>query len=357
MVSTEEEGEVVFHQIQKTKSSWSYKATKKIGEGTFGKVFMCSSHGKSYALKSIDYSDSSNGFPLTALREIKLLKSLKHQNVIEIVEIATRNFNSVGFDRRKCEVFIVFPYVTSDLSVLIQKTALLSNEIQYILRQIVDGMVYLKSKSVIHRDLKTSNILIGNDYTVKIADFGLAKMYIEDECNTPGVVTLWYRAPELLLGCRSYDYSVDVWSLGCILGEMLVRRPIFRGSNEVTQLETIIHTCGSINEKTFSGIEMLEDYSKYRLPQSPRNISKLFEGCDRHAVDLLEHMLVVDPRRRCTVERLQEHKYIKANLDPSLLRRPCKIRKLYARSYNEKQSARKHHSSSDEDNQDQITFV
>lgn len=357
MVSTEEEGEVESHQILNARSRWSYKTTKKIGEGTFGKVFLSSSNGKSYALKSIDYADSTNGFPLTALREIRLLKSLRHQNVIEIVEIATRNFNPVGFDRRRCEVFIVFPYVTNDLNVLIQKTALLGNEIRYILRQIVDGMVYLKSRNIIHRDLKTSNILIGDDYAVKIADFGLAKVHVEDECNTPGVVTLWYRAPELLLGSRSYDYAVDVWSLGCILGEMLVRKPIFRGSNEVTQLETIIHTCGSINEKTFSGIGMLEDYAKYRLPQSPRNIGKIFGDCDRHAVDLLELMLVVDPKRRCAIERLQEHKYIKAHLDASLLRRPCKIRKLHTLSPSGGQSVQKHNSSSDEDNQDQITFV
>lgn len=357
MVSTEEEGEVESHRIQKTRSSWSYKTKKKIGEGTFGKVFLCSSHGKSYALKSIDYSDSSNGFPLTALREIKLLKSLKHQNIIEIVEITTRNFNPVGFGREKCEMFIVFPYITNDLNVLIQKTALLGNEIRHILGQIVEGMVYLKSKDIIHRDLKTSNILIDDDYTVKIADFGLAKVHIEDECNTPGVVTLWYRSPELLLGSRSYNYSVDVWSLGCILGEMLVRKPIFRGNNEVTQLETIIHTCGSISEKTFSGIEMLEDYAKYRLPQSPRNISKLFGDCDRHAVDLLELMLVVDPRRRCAIERLKEHQYIKGHMDSSQLRKLCKIRKIHAPSSGDKRSASKHNSSSDEDNQDQITFV
>lgn len=357
MVSTEEEGEVESHHVLKARSSWCYKTTRKIGEGTFGKVFLSCLHGKSYALKSIDYSASSNGFPLTALREIRILKSLRHRNVIEVVEIATKNFDPLRFNRKSCEVFLVFPYITNDLHVLIQKTVLLGDEIRYVLRQIVDGMVYLKSKRVIHRDLKTSNILIDDDYTVKIADFGLAKVHLDDECNTPGVVTLWYRAPELLLGSRSYDYSVDVWSLGCILGEMLVRKPIFRGNNEITQLETIIHTCGSINEKTFSSIDMLEDYSKYRLPQSPRNVGRLFGDCDKHAVDMLDLMLVADPRQRCSIERLQEHKYVKARADLGLLRRPYKIRRMSSTDSAEKRPASKHHSSSDEDDPDQVTFV
>lgn len=310
MLTSEEEGEVESYQILRPRGSeWNYTITRKIGEGTFGKVFLCTAHGKSYALKSISYEASHNGLPLTTLREIKILKSLKHPSIIEIIEIVVKNFHAEKFDRRVCEVFLVLPYLKTDLHALIQKAPLPGSEVRHIFEQMVSGMVYLKSQGIIHRDLKTSNILVDDNYNIRIADFGLAKR-CAGGYNTPGVVTLWYRPPEILLGSDSYSYSADVWALGCILGEMLLGKAVFRGNNEVTQLEAIIRGCGSIGEGALANMCIPGGCPPYKLPQSPRNLGEMFRNSHKDVVNTLNLMLVADPTLRCSVEDLQEHRYV-----------------------------------------------
>lgn len=321
MVSSEEEGEIEQHQILKiNKNAWCYDIKRKIGEGTFGKVFLCSSNNKSYALKSIIEHNTQNGLPLTTVREVKILKSIKHPNIIEIIEIAARNFDINNFNRKKCELFLVFPYLKGDLSTLIQKKPLSNDEVRFILGEIINGLAHLKSKNIMHRDLKTSNILIGEDYAVKIADFGLAKGYVGGGYNTPGVVTLWYRPPEILLRSYSYDHSADIWSLGCILGEMLIQKPVFRGKDEISQLKAIINGCGTIDIERMKHAECLEYYKEHKLPESSRKLEKMFEGYGNRALDMINLMLVLYPDDRADIEKLQRHSYVKKRLSKEALR-------------------------------------
>ena len=125
------------------------------------------------------------------------------------------------------------------------------------------------------------------------------------------MVTLWYRPPELLLGATTYDYTIDLWGLGCILGEMLNERVLFSGKNEADQLESIIAVCGSINEKTMPGVTKLPDYYKYRLPQGPNRINNILYNCDRDGVNLLEELLRLSPTNRIKIEKVIQHPFIK----------------------------------------------
>ncbi|RVD92679.1 cyclin-dependent kinase 9 kinase, partial [Tubulinosema ratisbonensis] len=176
-------------------------------------------------------------------------------------------------------------------------------EIKKIFKQIVEGMVYLKNQNILHRDLKTANILVNEELEIKIADFGLAKYKI-NKYNTPGVVTLWYRAPEILLSSCAYDFSSDVWSLGCILAEMMLRKPIFQGNCVLTQLESITYALGTLNEHSFSEIDKLPDYGKVMLLQSPNHFDEIMSDCDKEGVSLLKKILVLDPKKRISLENI-----------------------------------------------------
>lgn len=162
---------------------------------------------KTFALKEILTQKETEGFPITALREIMLLKRLKHENIIELNEIVV--------SKEKKKIFLVFDYMQHDLAGLIDKNTVFSMPvIKYIFHCLLKGVEYLHNNNVMHRDIKSSNILINNDGSVKLADFGLGKMRDTRQIMTYRVVTLWYRCPELLLGCKEYDGSIDMWSLG-----------------------------------------------------------------------------------------------------------------------------------------------
>ncbi|KAF7683462.1 putative CTD kinase subunit alpha like protein [Astathelohania contejeani] len=310
MISSEEEGEIKI-QVPTRKSRFEYKIIKQIGEGTFGTVYLAEKNNTYFALKKIKYSEQSNGFPLTTLREVKILKSLKHKNIIEVIEIVLKRKENAKIKRENCELFVVLPYMKYDLNVLIQNQKFNMADAKYIFKQIVSGLEYLHSACVLHRDLKSANILLDSALNVKIADFGLARPMLKSGNYTPGVVTLWYRPPELLLGANTYDHTIDLWGLGCILGELLKRKVLFSGKNEIEQLEGIISVCGSINEKTMPGVTKLPDYYKYRLPQGPKRIKTLLSNTDEDGVDLLDKLLQLVPKNRLGIEKVIQHPFIK----------------------------------------------
>ncbi|KCZ82542.1 CMGC/CDK protein kinase [Anncaliia algerae PRA339] len=305
-----EEGELLTVPMLPIKiTEWIHPFIKKLGEGTFGTVYLSEKNNKLYALKSLNLDEEhKNGIPLTIFRELRILRNLNHKNILEIKEIATQGFKKSNFDRRKLKIFFVFDYFKFDLERLIKRKELNLGEIKEIFKQIVDGMCYLRDKNILHRDLKTANILVDECYNIKIADFGLAK-YRNPEYNTPGVVTLWYRAPEILLNSTEYDFSSDVWSLGCIFAEMLLRKPIFQGNCVLTQLESIIYVLGSINDKSYPGVNKLPDFDKILLPQSVNHFDDILENVDTHACTLLKKLLVLDPKKRISVKEVLNDKF------------------------------------------------
>lgn len=235
-----------------------YNIISVVGQGTYGTVYKASSKANPDQICAIKYIDTSReleGFPITALREIKLLQGIKHENILNIIEIVIKQ--SSLLQNPRSSTFIVLDYMDHDLNSLIfHKIKFTLPEIKCLALQLLKGLMFLHSKNIVHRDLKPANLLLNSHGVLKIADFGLAKV-IKKPSNrfmTIIVVTLWYRAPEILLGNYYYDEKIDVWSVGCILYEIMTGKPLFPSENETQQIRKIIEVCGYPDEETWPEI-------------------------------------------------------------------------------------------------------
>ncbi|KAG0709671.1 kinase-like domain-containing protein [Suillus ampliporus] len=217
-----------------------YAIVSQVGEGTFGKVYKARNviTNVHVALKRIRMEAEKDGFPVTAMREIKLLQSLRHQNVVRLYEMMVSNGS----------VYMVFEYMDHDLTGVLSQTQFSFSEanLKSLCSQMLAGLAYLHHKGVIHRDIKGSNILINNRGELKLADFGLARFYQKRRRSdyTNRVITLWYRPPELLFGATVYGPEVDMWSAGCIMLELFTKKPVFQGNDEIHQLDVIYRILG-----------------------------------------------------------------------------------------------------------------
>jgi mitogen-activated protein kinase 1/3 len=256
------------------------------------------------------------------LRELVLLRCLKHENIIGVERVEkTPVVLGKGVSQYQNDVYIVYELMDTDLHQIIRSSQPLTEEhFQFFTYQILRGLKYVHSASVLHRDLKPSNVLLNASCDLKIADFGLART--ETESNnfmTEYVVTRWYRAPELLLSCDTYDAKIDVWSVGCMIAEMLLRKPIFPGRDYLDQLKLIIKTLGSPvdDELDFITAPKARAYIE-ALPKSPKpDFRRMFRGASEDAIDLVNRMLQFDPRKRITVAEALEHPWLKALHDPA----------------------------------------
>ena len=214
-----------------------YHVLHPIGEGSFGKVYKAKIGDDLFALKKIKVDSPDKGFPITSIREIKVLKKLAdHPNIVKLVDIVSSKSNAV---------YLVFEFVEFDLFKLLRKenVAFTKPQIKFIFKQIMEGLVFMHKKRIIHRDIKSENILINAKGELKYADFGLARDLMQDLQGQKGeripahytkkVVTQFYRPPEVCLEDPCYNEKVDVWSAGCVLAELISRRPIFPGTSEL----------------------------------------------------------------------------------------------------------------------------
>ncbi|KAG6634025.1 mitogen-activated protein kinase homolog MMK2-like [Carya illinoinensis] len=242
------------------------------------------------------------------LREIKLLSHMDHENVISIKDII-RPPKKDAFN----DVYIVYELMDTDLHHVIRSDQpLTDNHCQYFLYQLLRGLKYVHSANILHRDLKPSNLLLNGNCNLKIGDFGLARTTSETDFMTEYVVTRWYRAPELLLNCSEYTAAIDVWSVGCILGEIVTREPLFPGKDYVHQLRLITELIGSPDDASL-GFLRSDNARRYvrQLPQCRKQpFSARFPRMCPGALDLLEKMLVFDPNERITVEEALCHPYM-----------------------------------------------
>ncbi|KAJ7567215.1 hypothetical protein O6H91_02G137200 [Diphasiastrum complanatum] len=214
-----------------------FERLNKIDEGTYGVVYRArdKNTGEIVALKKVKMEKEREGFPMTSLREINVLLSFHHPSVVDVKEVVVgSNLDSI---------FMVMEYMEHDLKSLMEtmKQPFSQSEVKCLMLQLFEGVKYLHDNWVLHRDLKTSNLLLNNRGELKICDFGLARQYGSPlKTYTRMVVTLWYRAPELLLGAKKYSTAIDMWSLGCIMAEFLAKEPLFNGKSEIDQIDKVI---------------------------------------------------------------------------------------------------------------------
>ena len=301
-----------------------------IGEGTFGMVFKAEYIGdpiyaeknripRKVALKKIKMEDSKEGFPITALREIMLMKKCHHENILEILEIVTSKIYSKN--TKKEEVYLVFEYMEHDLSGLsLAKYKFDLPQIKYIMYHLLKGVQYLHKNNIIHRDIKCANILINNNGKIKLGDFGLARNIIPNHTKkyTYKVVTLWFRAPELLLGETLYSYAIDIWSCGCVLGELLTGVCPFQAKEEIGLFEKICEKLGTPNELIWPGVTKLPLWNKLcpktNFPNSFKEHYKNYNIIDDTIMDLFSKMLQLDPKKRITIDEALKHPFFNEHL-------------------------------------------
>ncbi|KAK1611850.1 hypothetical protein QYE76_035523 [Lolium multiflorum] len=295
-----------------------YVPIMPIGRGSYGTV--CSSinqeTNEKVAIKKINNVFDNRTDALRTLREMKLLRHLRHENVISLKDIMMpprrRSFK---------DVYLVSELMDTDLDKIIMSSQPLSNEhCQYFLFQLLRGLKCLHSAGILHRDLKPGNLLINGNSDLKICDFGLARTNNnEGQLMTEYVVTRPYRAPELLLGCDNYGSSIDVWSVGCIFAELLGRKTIFPGTDCLGQLKLIVNVLGSMNDGDLEFIDSLRGRNYIKsLPHAPGiPLYSMYPQAHPLAIDLLQKMLIFDPSKRISVTEALEHPYMAALYDPS----------------------------------------
>lgn len=282
----------------------------KLGEGAYGSVFKVYDKYKKQiiALKKIKLSDQDEGIPATTIREISLLRELSHPNIIQLTDLM--------YKIKERKLYLLFEYMETDLYQYTKFKKLEYRHIKSIFRQIVIGLDFCHENYSLHRDLKPQNILISKDGSVvKIADFGLARHFsLPFRAYSKEIETLWYRAPEILMGSREYGIGVDIWSLGCVFIQLFTNRPIFQGDCQVQQLMLIFNTLGTPNPSTWNSIEDVPDFSPDFPKFKRRGFGHLIgiNDFDDVALDLLEKMLEIDPVKRYGCKEILSHDYFKA---------------------------------------------
>ncbi|KAK9829831.1 hypothetical protein WJX72_008122 [[Myrmecia] bisecta] len=294
-----------------------YERLDQIGEGTYGQVYLArdKQDGSLVALKKIRMDNEKEGFPITAIREIKLLKRLKNENVVNLKEIVRSQTHKVN--NNKGSIYMVFEYMDHDLTGLMERRnyKFTVPQIKCYMAQLLKGLHYCHTQNVLHRDLKASNLLIDNQGSLKLADFGLARNAQKNEQQhfTNRVITLWYRPPELILGADVYGPEVDMWSVGCIFAELLVGKPIFPGKDETDQLEKIMAVLGNPTERNMPGCSKLPHWKSIKQGRFKKNLLEehlnKFAQLPAGAIALLSRLICLDPKARLNAKDAYGHQF------------------------------------------------
>lgn len=305
----------------------SYDVQEKLGEGTFGEVHKAlhKSSKKLVALKKIFLHNEKEGFPITALREIRILKDLDHLNIIDLMDISIQKGDRS--QRKRNTIYMVTPYMEHDLAGLLDNPNVKFSlaQIKTYMEQLLQGINYMHQKSYLHRDIKAANLLIDNRGNLKIADFGLARRYLGAPPTIDGagpglhsytglVVTRWYRPPELILGNPKYTTAIDMWGIGCVFGEMFRKRPILQGNSDLDQGCKIFELLGSPNEENMPGYQELIKQKNFTFGSYPRKLETVFQDLPPSALSLLSGLLALDPIKRLSALGALNHDFF--NSDP-----------------------------------------
>ncbi|XP_019152758.1 PREDICTED: probable serine/threonine-protein kinase At1g54610 [Ipomoea nil] len=305
----------------------SFEKLEKIGQGTYSTVFRARDldSGRIVALKKVRFDNFEPESVRFMAREIMILRKLDHPNIMKLEGIIT--------SRLSCSIYLVFEYMEHDVSGLLSSPEVKFSESQVkcYMKQLLSGLEHCHSRGIMHRDIKGANLLVNNDGILKIGDFGLANYYNHGNRHplTSRVVTLWYRPPELLLGSTDYGASVDIWSVGCVFGELLTGKPILQGRTEVEQLHKIFKLCGSPPDDYWKKSKL--PHATLFKPQHPYEscLWETFKDLPKTAVSLIESFLTVEPNKRQNATSALGSEYFKTKpyaCDPSSLPKytPCK---------------------------------
>lgn len=309
-----------------TRSIDNFERLNHIEEGSYGFVSRAKevATGDIVAIKKLKMEGSNQyGFPVTALREIQTLNAARgHRHIVDLREVVVGE-NMVG---DQGEVFLVMDFLEHDLKTLMDEMdePFLPSEVKTLMLQLGSAVEWLHDRWILHRDLKTSNILMNNRGEIKLADFGMARFVgLPPPQNlTTLVVTLWYRSPELLLSTPTYTTAVDMWSLGCIFAELLTNTPLLQGKNEVEQLTKIFDLCGIPTEATWPGFRRLPNAKSLRLPTNPgpqnpaAKIRAKFPFLTASGTGLLAELLSLDPEKRPGAKEVLSHAYFREDPRP-----------------------------------------
>ncbi|KAJ2664470.1 cyclin-dependent kinase 5 [Coemansia sp. RSA 1200] len=304
-----------------------YQKIEKLGEGTYGIVYKAQNRetNEVVALKRIRLDNEEEGVPCTAIREISLLKELKHPNIVGLFDVL----------HTEKKLTLVFEFMDSDLKKFVDAYGgdLDPLTVKHLLYQLLCGISYCHRNRVLHRDLKPQNLLINKRGDLKLGDFGLARAFgIPVRSYSHEVVTLWYRAPDVLMGSRQYDTSIDIWSIGCIFAEMATGRPFFAGTSIDDQLLHIFKIMGSPIDPQVSGGQAGQmqqnggsdgDYSRRLWPKCTQlpdwksslpiypgvGLEQLVPKLSAKGIDLLKRLLEYAPEKRISAEQALSHPY------------------------------------------------
>eukprot|EP01132_Coremiostelium_polycephalum_P000789 gene789-980_t len=285
--------------ITNRKISDSYHIIAKIGEGISGSVFKAvkKDSNELVALKNFKgWSESDRA----SKEECSLLLQLRHiPYITPIIDIYT--------DLESNEYVIIFPYFEHDLSGLLSEHRLSIPQVKCYFKQLLQGINDIHSAGVMHRDIKAANILVNNKGSLYIGDLGTATSYVKRSVFSCKVVTLWYRAPELLLGATQYGPEIDMWSVGCVLIELVTSRNFLPGSCEQQQLEAICKLCGTPAEENWNGVSQLPNYNMIStMPHYQSKLRTVFKNFSNDFIELLEGLLTLDPKKRLTAAQALE---------------------------------------------------
>uniref|UniRef100_A0A8C4H3Y5 mitogen-activated protein kinase n=1 Tax=Dicentrarchus labrax TaxID=13489 RepID=A0A8C4H3Y5_DICLA len=297
-----------FYRQDVNKTIWEvperYQNLSPVGSGAYGTVSSAydMSTGLKVAVKKLSRPFQSIIHAKRTYRELRLLKHMKHENVIGLLDV----FSPATSLKEFTDVYLVTHLMGADLNNIVKCQKLTDDHVQFLIYQILRGLKYIHSADIIHRDLKPSNLAVNEDCELKILDFGLAR-HTDDEM-TGYVATRWYRAPEIMLNWMHYNMTVDIWSVGCIMAELLTARTLFPGTDLCQHYEA---------DRTSLYLFFQARNYISSLPQMPkRNFADVFIGANPQAVDLLEKMLVLDTDKRITAAEALAHPYFAQYHDP-----------------------------------------
>ncbi|EKE38200.1 hypothetical protein ENUP19_0047G0129 [Entamoeba nuttalli] len=281
-----------------------YKRLENLGEGTYGVVSKAwdKKLSRYVAIKKIKMDVTSEGISCSSLREISALSDLKHENIVNLLEIYNNGRS----------LYLVFEFCDSDLQKFIKNYEgdIPLTTIKTILQQLIKALSYCHSHRTYHRDIKPGNVFMNNDGTIKLGDFGLSRVFrSESKHFTPEVISLWYRAPEILLKMPSYTSAVDMWSVGTIFGELILKRPLFCGQSEQEQIIQIFDLLGVPNERNWPGVNKYCHFTPDPDAPHPIDFNSHFSRIGKEGTSLLRSLLMYNPDDRMSAEKALEHPF------------------------------------------------